>query len=81
MGALSFAGFIITLFIILANEFDGIDAGRPKHGKKPLPPTVDWRGKRNSFQKYPKVPLLVVWCSVAPYNRRCVVALLLLLKF
>ena len=45
MGSFSFVSFIITQFIILANEFDGIDAGRPKHGKKPLPPTVDWRSK------------------------------------
>ena len=45
MGAFSFVSFIITLSIILTNEFNGINAGRPKHGKKPLPPTVDWRGK------------------------------------
>ena len=45
MGAFSFVSFIITLSIILANEFGGIDAGRPKHGKKPHPQSVDWRGK------------------------------------
>ena len=45
MGTFSFVSFIITLSIILTNEFDGIDAGRPKDEKKPLPPTVDWRSK------------------------------------
>ena len=73
MGTFSFVSFIITLSIILTNEFDGIDAGRPKDGKKPLPPTVDWRGKRSSFQKYPKVPLVVVWFT--PHNHQCVVLL------
>ena len=43
MGAFPIASFLITLSVILIDEFDGIDAGRPKHGKKPTP-AVDWRG-------------------------------------